>query len=69
MRRTQLTFDVQGSNHKDLVEQARIRYAEYVGVPDAPLPPATSMEVHSETVAGDGTIVTWEGTVTVSITN
>lgn len=69
MRRTLVEFEVRGSNHKDLVEQARIRYAEYVGVPDAPLPPATSMQVRSDTETGDGTVVTWVGEVTVTVTS
>ena len=68
MRRTLVTFEVHGSDHKDLVEQARIRYAEYVGQPDAPLPPQATMEVSSEAVSGDGKITLWTGEVSVSIT-
>lgn len=69
MRRTVVTFEVTGSDHKDLVEQARIRYAEYVGVPDAPLPPASTMEVSGEIQDGSGKISVWRGEVTTHITN
>lgn len=67
--RSILEFDVYGESYEDIILEAAKYYQEYVGRPEASLPPSTTIEAEpaNELVSdGGSTILYWKAHVHIS---